>query len=825
MGLIIGENQTNILNFENKGLTSKEVRAVADAISKYKFKVETVNCSDNQLKDLDCKILVESLSNQYKNLRNLSFNKNKIGSSGLNALLNVYDKFKSLEYLDLSENILSDYSVLELFDRIEKYGSKLRQLKLSRNFIGKTVHAQKMVDAFVSYVISTNCNLELLDMSWNNIGGKIGKTLLKTLSDCHTMREFSFAYNLFGLNAVVKGKPEEAPILELSEVLLKSSSIEICDFSYNSIDSFGIYCISYGLERSTTLKSINLVGNPIGAIGYKYLVNAVYENPNKQFKDFFVDNSLTGGLTTSLIPSYEITLKEGDYAFNLALAFDRLKLRKLLDLDLAAHKEVPDSDSMQFIRQPRLDGKPWPLPRIEATWSWSWPIEQNKGILRMNFSLKLPKQLKINSADVLGKIKKETQSEKRIINESDFSKLKKLADDYQKKNKEDSQVDIIIGLAEKNKFWSYQAKEALASLKSLNSVKEVIPYLVFSIMDRLMMHTIFDGMNKTMIDNIINCKPMIIDFTPLNLNGHYRIDLSNSTELYSIMSNYRSIMEGLLEMNKNIVKLMEKNRLYDRSMHGNKCCFRNESLQLPLNSADSALAKDFIITKDWKILKEGVLTFDFVCLYLSRNQTPMTPEQFDNFLEIFNSDKCSIEEKIRMFKLISEYIWITSDQLKRVLELHDGTDYKRDIYIYGMGRITDIENYDFIKTSIKPGEEKVLRDLYKRVGVLNLFNPQHPDGNYSFDLKVYEEKAMLNILCELAKKEGDTCIQNVVQDKKTIKDIPTFIKDPPKEGIVELTYIRPEDKDTSEIEKAIGKRYLSWEVNIDFSVIPELNKS
>ncbi len=135
-----------------------------------------------------------------------------------------------------------------------------------------------------------------------------------------------------------------------------------------------------------------------------------------------------------------------------------------------------------------------------------------------------------------------------------------------------------------------------------------------------------------------------------------------------------------------------------------------------------------------------------------------------------------------MFRILSEYIWITTEQLRKILELHEDAAFKREIYIAGVGRVTDYENYDFVKTALKPSEAAAMKDIYQRVGLLNLFNPFHPEGTYEFSLQVYEERIMLNILCELAKKEGTKFVTNVLQDKQPVEGVDEFVKAPPKEG-------------------------------------------
>jgi len=62
---------------------------------------------------------------------------------------------------------------------------------------------------------------------------------------------------------------------------------------------------------------------------------------------------------------------------------------------------------------------------------------------------------------------------------------------------------------------------------------------------------------------------------------------------------------------------------------------------------------------------------------------------------------------------------------------------KTEIYISGISRIIDYKNFDFIKHRVKFPE--AIREIYKRFGILNLFNPFRPNGSYRLDLSIYEE--------------------------------------------------------------------------------------
>ena len=74
------------------------------------------------------------------------------------------------------------------------------------------------------------------------------------------------------------------------------------------------------------------------------------------------------------------------------------------------------------------------------------------------------------------------------------------------------------------------------------------------------------------------------------------------------------------------------------------------------------------------------------------------------------------------------------------------------MYIAGIARVVDYKNYDFIKHRIKFPEAIV--EIYKRFGILNLFNPFRPNGSYRLNLALYEERTVCKMLFELAKQEG-----------------------------------------------------------------------
>ena len=81
----------------------------------------------------------------------------------------------------------------------------------------------------------------------------------------------------------------------------------------------------------------------------------------------------------------------------------------------------------------------------------------------------------------------------------------------------------------------------------------------------------------------------------------------------------------------------------------------------------------------------------------------------------------NIQHQINAFRVLSEYLVLSSDQLGELVDLIDDAKWKAECYITGIGRIIDIRNYDFIKKKWKYAETS--KEVYNRFGIFNLFNP------------------------------------------------------------------------------------------------------
>jgi hypothetical protein len=131
------------------------------------------------------------------------------------------------------------------------------------------------------------------------------------------------------------------------------------------------------------------------------------------------------------------------------------------------------------------------------------------------------------------------------------------------------------------------------------------------------------------------------------------------------------------------------------------------------------------------------------------------------------------------------------------------------VYLYGIGRVADYRNFDFIKHQAKYPE--VMQKLYKQFGILNLFCPFRPNGAYLLRLDIYEERMVCRMLCDLARTEGIANMTEIKIDGKAVEKLaPDFIKKIPEKGSFEGTYFCPPDKENSEFRESLGRKYLDW---------------
>jgi hypothetical protein len=153
-------------------------------------------------------------------------------------------------------------------------------------------------------------------------------------------------------------------------------------------------------------------------------------------------------------------------------------------------------------------------------------------------------------------------------------------------------------------------------------------------------------------------------------------------------------------------------------------CFRNEKYdEVP-----------FVFSAEWQLPSHGFFEFDFVYLHPGprtfHSDARLSPPETANILTLLSNDSFSLEERIFIFKQISEYVTMSSTDLsENIIDIDESEQWVMSAYLSGISRIHDGKtNHDFIKTQCKNPE--TMRKIYNAFGILNLFSMQRVNGAF-----------------------------------------------------------------------------------------------
>lgn len=154
-------------------------------------------------------------------------------------------------------------------------------------------------------------------------------------------------------------------------------------------------------------------------------------------------------------------------------------------------------------------------------------------------------------------------------------------------------------------------------------------------------------------------------------------------------------------------------------------------------------------------------------------------------------------------RCICDFLTISTTQLVKILNAVEGKEWRWRAFLACVGRCHDYTNVDFIKHNFK--HKEVIMAMYEKFGILNMFSPYRPDGNYLLDLTKYEEKTVAKILCELCKAEGWAYMTEIkLQGKEVEKLTPEMVRNLGDSGSFECKYKCPEDKVKIDVREKLG---------------------
>lgn len=284
--MLIRDENAPIVEFINIPLLDKQSIAVGESIQRFKVPIEQITLENNGLRAQEFSVMLNCFSAHYEKLQILRVVKNRIGFAGAKQLSETFKLMKSLSILDLSFCEIGDLGMVEIGTGLASSTFNLEELDLSGNEIGRNQNNFAKLVPVMQQFLTHFGRLQKLKLGFNNLRGSqqlhVDKLILSFL-EIGSLKELDLQGNTLGQNYGLPGNKKSPPICNLSDVLIKSHSLEILNIANNSMDDKSALSIANGLTHTQTLKSINLEGNPIGKAGMRLMLASLSNNTHTKF--------------------------------------------------------------------------------------------------------------------------------------------------------------------------------------------------------------------------------------------------------------------------------------------------------------------------------------------------------------------------------------------------------------------------------------------------------------------------------------------------------------------------------------------------------------
>ena len=225
--------------------------------------LQKLNISYNNISGDGAVAIGECLKNN-STLQELNMSHNKLSNDGIINIGKALQINSTLRLLDISYNKISDNGVITFSDHLKRK-SRLRELRISWNHhdiylvLDFMVHSCAMCEMslgdtgviLISALLFSNTNIQILDISHNNISDDGAIAISECLKNNNTLRELNISHNKVSNNGIVYiGKA-----LQVNAILCS------LDISYNKTSDNGVIIFSDNLKNRNKLQELRISWN------------------------------------------------------------------------------------------------------------------------------------------------------------------------------------------------------------------------------------------------------------------------------------------------------------------------------------------------------------------------------------------------------------------------------------------------------------------------------------------------------------------------------------------------------------------------------------
>jgi hypothetical protein len=694
------------LSLHHYGLSTEIISALAEQI-RVSSSLRSIDLDANRMQPAAIQTITEAIAANGR-VCELHIANNAIGRVPVIHLATLLEASTTLTILDISGNKIGDGGMLVL-QKALKRNEILETLRIARNELGSKG------GQYVAEVIRQAVSLRELNCSWNAVGQEGGISIAKALRSNEGLVKLDTSWN--GI--------DDAASHELAMALREHGSLEIVDLSHNRLGPQAGVAIGRALEDNTVLDELCMDYNPIGAAGMISLVRLMlHQIPEQTFRGNVTCNGCTTKLhrapdEKSSEQKYDRFKPEGNYTLQLSNGYDYAVARDLLDL---ARFEKCINWKLATLNDRRWRVDPSDRDRCEIP---------DHGTLLLEIT--------------------EQTRRYRPIDKSDFD-VDVLPRYMNPAHSDNTRLFAVQTLTQIFRFTCKQAKQLVVMIGNKYVKQAAVQALYPRLLDSLNIDTLLQVLTPD--ENFVLFLEMgkLVRFYEMNPTGHYQLDLSKTP--------HRKIALRLLALNKEELNQQKSRQqaLFARTISSVLPCpcehCRLEDFsptangQLWRNVTMHGRPLEFVM--DYQLPEFGQLEFDYVSMIKpDRGSKPCDVAQFHDLMKTLK-DELSNDET-RMLSFLKEFMsrtCLNTFQALRIMSACFPTQSCRvEFMVTIFRRLTDFQDFYNLKEQLTHDANM---ELARRLGFLLLFDAERPDGRYTLDLSIRDQRCLLSCLLHLA---------------------------------------------------------------------------
>jgi len=600
--------------------------------------------------------------------------------------------------------------------------------------------------ACVDYLLGST--LRTLDLSWNCFSADNFERMGMRLVETQLLQTLKVANC-----SSSTGSLENAPVCHFVQYLSHDKTLTSLDLSLNQLSYRGAFVLEDALVDHPRLRTLDMKDNPLGAFGMRSMARLFTMCMPLSQLDSSDCFKVTGDERREE-QLFHMTDPAGSYTLDLSQPYGRAVLRLLyktcsrLGVSLQQAFGVQNANSGSL-----LDGKKF-VPPAKTDADGVWPVPTT-GVLKALFNPGLADEVQLEDEDFVEPVIERYCNRVRL--KPHFVKIGQLLKIFNTlSHREQEQLSLLDMLA---KDFSLTYPHMHQFCQSRDIASAAICRLIPCVQGGQTVRYLCTLFAPSASENRANHKRLrkFVTLTAENPTGYYRLQLDNAADY--------AVAERLLLLSRWEAMASVRQGMIDASKHGDRSRLRNLR-------HEQRLVRMGRMGVPWQLPESGVFEFDYVSgRRPPGDAVPLSDAAFTDWLAALCNSESSTQEKFFAMKSCAANMFLTCEQLRKLLVRIDIHSVRHDIFIMFIFRLVDIHNEKLCRAKFTQAE---VAALLNRLGHTTFFPfIQVEQVKFELDFAMHDQRMAAFILLNLHEKEqGELRHASYVREDGTLDKFP-----------------------------------------------------